>query len=300
MKILVGEDDHVYSRILEKTLTKWGYEVITCCDGREVVEELEKEHAPNLLMIDWMMPVIDGVEICKTIRQAKKEPFIYIILLTSKDRKTDIVEGLAAGADDYVIKPFHIEELQARLRAGRRILELQDRLIASREAIRTMATYDALTGVLNRGAIMEALTKKLSQAVRENSPLAVVMLDIDHFKQVNDKLGHMAGDAVLRETASRLKASLRPYDEIGRYGGEEFLVILPGCDSLDALKQAERLRAFIGEKPMNTSEGMLTVTISLGLTAINESTTETDLLVKIADKALYLAKNNGRNRVEFL
>lgn len=300
MKILIGEDDPVYSRILEKTLAKWGYEVITCCDGSSVLEELEKENAPKLLMLDWMMPVIDGVEVCKTIRQAKKEPFIYIILLTSKDRKADIVEGLAAGADDYVIKPFHIEELQARLRAGRRILELQDRLISSREAMRTRATCDALTGILNRGAIMEVLTKKLSQAVRENSPLAVVMLDIDHFKQVNDKFGHMAGDAVLRETASRLQSSLRPYDEIGRYGGEDFLVILPGCDAMDALKQAERLRAFIGEKAMDTSEGMITVTISLGMTTINESTTETDLLVKIADKALYVAKNNGRNHVEFL
>lgn len=299
MKILIGEDDPVYSKILEKMLIKWGYEIISCSNGKEVLEELEKENAPNLLMIDWMMPVIDGVEVCKTIRQTKKEPFTYIILLTSKDGKTDIVEGLAAGADDYVVKPFHLEELQARLRAGRRILELQDRLVSSREAIRAMAIHDSLTGILNRGAIMEVLTKKVAQAVRENGPLAVVLLDIDHFKQINDRLGHIAGDAVLRETASRLKSSLRIYDDVGRYGGEEFLVILPGCDSADAVKQAERLRACIGEKAMDTSEGMITVTISLGVTTVN-NTAETGPLIKTADKALYLAKNNGRNRVEIM
>jgi diguanylate cyclase (GGDEF)-like protein len=221
---------------------------------------------------------------------------LYIILLTVKGEQQEIIEGLEAGADDYVTKPFDVLELKARLRAGRRILELQEQLIASREQLRFEATHDTQTGLLNHEAILETLRREVLRACREGTSLGVIMVDLDHFKSVNDRYGHMAGDLVLREVSRRLQLSMRPYDSIGRYGGEEFVVVAPGCNLEKARLLAERLRTSIGSEPIQDSVVSISVTASLGVsTALNAK--GADQVLRATDEALYTAKVQGRNRV---
>jgi diguanylate cyclase (GGDEF)-like protein len=299
VKVLIAEDDMVSRRLLEAMLTKWGYEVMVTCDGVEAWEVLQGADAPSLAILDWMMPGMDGVEVCRSVRQRGQEPYIYLLLLTTKGRKENIIEGLDAGADDYLTKPFDPQELQVRLRTGMRIVTLQAEIIEAREALRVQATHDALTGVWNRRAILEMLGTELVRSSRDDLPVAVAMADLDHFKRVNDTYGHIAGDAVLREAVSRMRALLRPYDAMGRYGGEEFLVVLPGCTAQDAFRLAERLRIGISQEPMVIPGGTIEVTGSLGV-ATNDMTAALDAtaLIHVADTALYRAKAGGRNRVE--
>ena len=299
MKILIAEDDPVSRRLLEAKLTKWGYEVVVTRDGNEAWQVLQAGDAPRLAILDWMMPGMDGADLCREIRKELKEPYTYIILLTTLRSEEDIVTGMEAGADDYITKPFHGSELKVRLRAGRRILELEDELISAREALRAKATHDSLTGLWNHEEIMQILVRELERADRENSTLAVIMADLDYFKKINDTYGHLAGDAVLRLTAQRMVALIRPYDALGRYGGEEFLAIIPGYGTKSAASLAERLRECIGDESMDTPDGMIEVTISLGI-AIRDNGKPVDatFLVHAADMALYGAKDKGRNRVE--
>ena len=243
MQILIAEDDVITRRTLEALLVKWGYAVIVVRDGVEAWKILQGDAAPRLVILDWMMPGLDGIQICRQVRQRAAAPYVYILLLTAKGNQEDVINGLEAGADDYLTKPFHALELKARLRSGRRILELQQQLIAAREAFRLQATHDLLTGLWNHGAILDILQRELDRARRESNPLGVVMADLDHFKQVNDTYGHLAGDAVLREVAKRLSASVRPYDSVARYGGEEFLIVAPNCDPGSGLNLAQRLRS---------------------------------------------------------
>ena len=299
MKILIAEDDPVSRRLLQATLVKWSYDVVVAHDGVETWEALQDKDAPKLAILDWMMPGMDGVEICRKIRQRKETPYTYIILLTTKSEKEDIIKGMNAGADDYITKPFVPQELKVRLRAGRRIIELQTALLETQEALRIQATHDSLTGLWNRAMTLNALYRELSRAEREKISVSVIMADIDYFKQINDTYGHMAGDAVLREVAQRIRSSERPYDVVGRYGGEEFLTVLSRCDEQSALKVAERIRRKISEKPIDISEGMIPVTISLGVATRGEGQRiDADTLVQVADDALYRAKENGRNRVK--
>ena len=299
MKILIAEDDAISRRLLETILRKWGYEVVVAHDGSQAWEELQKEDSPRLAILDWMMPGMDGVEVCGKVRDRTGSPYVYILLLSAKSQREDLVRGLESGADDYITKPFDANELKVRLRAGRRILDLQTQLMSAQDAMRDQASRDPLTGILNRNAIFELFRKELSRALRENNEIAIVMVDIDHFKDLNDTHGHMAGDAVLREFTGRIARSLRPYDGVGRYGGEEFLVVLPGCELRAAMKHAERLRALMADVRFDTSEGRHTVTSSLGVasTASSEQK-DMDSLIRAADAALYRAKRNGRNRVE--
>ena len=298
MKILIADDEVVSRRTLQATLARWGYDVVVACDGADAWRKLAEQGAPKLAILDWMMPGRDGVDICREIRKRGEELYTYILLLTSKTGKHDMIDGLDAGADDYVTKPFDPQELKVRLRAGLRILDLQDQLIAARETLREQATHDSLTGLWNHAAILHILDGELARAQRQGSTVGVVMADLDLFKSVNDVHGHLAGDTVLRETALRISASMRPYDEVGRYGGEEFLIVAPGCDVPDAARLAERLRACIAEKPIDTHEGAVHVTMSLGVTASSASN-EGDVvrLIGSADAALYRAKSEGRNRV---
>jgi diguanylate cyclase (GGDEF)-like protein len=201
-----------------------------------------------LAILDWMMPGLDGVEVCRKVRQAGGAPYVYLIMLTGRAERRDVVQGMGAGADDYLSKPFDEQELRVRLRAGRRIVDLQ-------EALRTLATRDALTGTWNRRAILEILRRELARGAREGTPVGVVLADLDHFKRVNDTLGHLTGDAVLSEAARRIGAALRPYDALGRYGGEEFLIVLPGCDPEGASQVAERVRGRVAEAPVTTPAG---------------------------------------------
>jgi diguanylate cyclase (GGDEF)-like protein len=298
MKVLAAEDNPVFQSMLRALLTKWGYDVVAARDGLEAWRILESAGAPRLAILDWMMPGMDGVELCRRVRAAGREPYIYILLLTGRTESEDLVEGMEAGADDYLTKPFNAHELRARLRAGRRILDLQEELMAAREALRDQATHDGLTGLLNRTTILEALRSETGRAARERRPVAVLMVDLDHFKLVNDTHGHLAGDAVLRETARRMKASVRPYDPVGRYGGEEFLIVLPGCDGPTAQAQAERFREAMASEPVHIGGQSIRVTCSIGVSASTGlSASSGDSLVHEADLALYQAKNRGRNQV---
>jgi two-component system cell cycle response regulator len=289
----------VSRRLLEAMLARWGYEVAVTRDGVEAWEGLQGPDAPPMAILDWMMPGMDGVEVCRKVRQRKQEPYIYLLLLTTMGRKEHIIEGLEAGADDYLTKPFDPHELQVRLRTGTRIVTLQAELIEAREALRVQAMHDALTGVWNRRAILEVLAKELARSKREGPPIAVAIADLDHFKRINDTYGHVVGDTVLCETTSRMRALLRPYDAMGRYGGEEFLVVLPGCSSQDALKLAERLRIGVSQEPVKLSEGTIQVTCSLGVAASDTvAVLDAMALIGVADSALYRAKAAGRNRIE--
>ncbi len=299
MRILIAEDDPVSRRLLEVKLVKWGYEVVVTRDGNEAWQAMQAEDAPGLAILDWMMPGMDGIEVCRRIRKEGKDLYTYIILLTALQQDEDLVTGMDAGADDYITKPFKSNELKVRLRAGRRIIDLQNELIAAREALRERATHDPLTGLWNHEEILRILELELNRADREGLSVGVIMADLDHFKQVNDTYGHMTGDAVLRMAAKRMLAAFRNYDAVGRYGGEEFLIVLPGCDNRCATASAERLRLCIGKDAMDTPEGMIPVTISLGIAASSkEKRWDVSSIVQNADAALYRAKEKGRNRFE--
>ena len=299
MKTLIAEDDLVSRRLLEASLSKWGYEVIVAGDGAAAWSILEQDDAPRLALLDWMMPELDGVEICKRVRRREGRPYVYIVLLTAKSEKQDLLKALDAGADEYLTKPFDAEELQARLHGGRRILELQDELIAAREALRYQATHDALTGVYSRGEILNVLRREAERSRRRQLSLGLVLADLDHFKMVNDTYGHLTGDAALRESASRMESAVRAYDVVGRYGGEEFLIVVPASDEAGTLALAERIRQSITNRPIAAPAGEIFVTASLGV-AVSGGTEgiEPEALLHAADIALYRAKQAGRNRSE--
>lgn len=297
MRILIAEDDPVSRRLLEARLVRWGYEVVVTRDGDEAWNYLASDAAPKLAILDWMMPGLDGVELCRRVRSKGREPYTYIILLTALHGEDDLVTGMEAGADDYLTKPFNANELRVRLRAGRRIVEQQEELIAAREALRVKASHDPLTGFWNHEEILLILERELARCSRDGEHVGVVMADLDHFKRVNDLWGHLAGDAVLRGAASRMLAIMRPFDAVGRYGGEEFLFVLPGCCRKEAAAIAERVRAQVGGAPLDTPEGLIAVTISLGVAVGGREHPDANALVKGADQAMYRAKEAGRNRV---
>ena len=298
MRALIAEDDSISRRMLEAFLVKWGYEVMVATEGEQAWDILQGNESPRLAILDWMMPGRDGVDICRSVRQRKGRPYTYIILLTARGRKEDIVAGLEAGADDYVTKPFDPYELRARLRAGRRIVELQEQLLQAREALRDQASRDPMTGLWNHGTILAILRKEVARASRTQGPFAVAMADVDKFKTINDTYGHPAGDAVLREAARRLRNAMRTYDSLGRYGGDEFLAVIPGCDPAGVARFAESFRARIDRKAVETPEGLIPTTLSLGLVALdNIRDIKAETLVRVADAALYRAKIDGRNRV---
>ncbi len=299
MKILIAEDDAVSRRLLEKLLIASGYEVVATVDGPSAWELLQAPDAPRLALLDWMMPGMDGVEVCRQVRKRVGRPYIYILLLTARDAKIDVIEGLESGADDYLTKPYNTLELKARLRVGKRILDLEDDLVAAREVMQFKATHDALTGLWNRAAILDMLQREVPRARRERSSVGILLGDLDHFKSVNDAHGHLAGDEVLRDVARRLSGSVREYDAVGRYGGEEFLVVMPGCDVRTTPERAEHLRAAISNQPVRCTEGVIPVSLSLGAVASSGwGEVDVDTLLRAADAALYRAKEAGRNRVE--
>jgi len=299
MKILIAEDDAVSRRKLTAYLEKWEYDVEAVADGNEAWAALEGDDSPRMAILDWVMPGKDGIEICQELRKEKGVPYVYIIMLTARDQKDDIVRGLDAGADDYVTKPYDPLELRARLRAGRRILALQEALLSARDALRFQVTLDPLTGVWNRAAILATLRRELARAEREKSALAVFMADLDHFRRVNESYGHSVGDSVLRETAQRFRSASRLYDSIARYGGEQFLIVAPGCPPAEAVKQAERLRASIGGKAFDLAEGLIQLTLSVGVaTTSPKEGLDLNAVVYAADAALSRAKVAGRDRLE--
>ena len=300
-RVLAAEDNPVFQSMLRTMLTKWGYQAVIARDGTEAWQVLQSPNSPRLAILDWMMPGMDGVEVCRRVRAAAREPYIYILLLTARTESQDLVEGMDAGADDYLTKPFNAHELRVRLRAGRRILDLQEELLAAREALREQATHDSLTGLLNRASILEAVENELARASRALQPVSLLMVDLDRFKSINDTYGHLAGDAVLREAARCMKSAIRRYDAIGRYGGEEFLILLPGCQGEAARVQAERIREAVAAGPFTSGADRFPVTCSIGASWRERAAApDIDSLVREADLALYRAKDAGRNRVEMI
>jgi two-component system cell cycle response regulator len=304
MRILIADDSIVSRHLLDATLRKWGYEVVIASDGMEAWNALKEKDAPRIAILDWMMPGLTGPEVCKRVRErspGSDGTYTYLLLLSSKSQREDLIEGLESGADDYLTKPFDQHELKVRLRAGTRIIDLQRELLEAREALREQATKDFLTHLWNRSSILDILQKELVRGARENRPVGVVLADLDRFKNVNDTYGHFAGDALLREFSRRMTASMRAYDAIGRYGGEEFLTILPGCDDTLCGNQAERMRLALAGEPMVIGDACLTVTASFGATSWRPGMPAlADNLIRSADNALYMAKNQGRNRVVVL
>jgi two-component system cell cycle response regulator len=293
MRILIADDSNVSRHLLESIVKKWGYQVITTADGNQAWEALQQADAPRMAILDWMMPGLTGPEVCRLVREKGVEPYTYILLLTSRTQKEDVIEGMMAGADDYVVKPFDQQELNVRLRAGRRIIDLQDELLKAQVALRYQATHDALTGITNRGRITEVLAER----AEVKGPLGVIMLDIDKFKTVNDTFGHAAGDAVLVATADRLAGALSEKDVLGRYGGEEFLVISRRTPE-ELPEFAEMLRERIAGTPVEAEGTTFAVTASFGVVSRNSCClTQSNELLKAADDALYRAKKEGRNRV---
>jgi two-component system, cell cycle response regulator len=300
-RVLIAEDDPIFRRILQSWLQKWNYQVTAVENGIDAWSALQEEDSPPMAILDWMMPGLDGIEVCRRIRSRQRGTYKYVLLLSAKESKHDVVTGLEAGADDYLTKPFDVNELRARVRAGKRILELQGELVKAHTELQFEAAHDRMTGLWNRGAIIDLLHRETRRIVRIGEPLGVMMADVDHFKRINDSYGHQIGDAVLREVAHRLLESVRNYDYVGRYGGEEFLIILTACVPADLVATSERMRTYVSEKPVETEAGSIPVTISIGLATQHAAGSEVatgDELVRAADSALYVAKVNGRNRVE--
>jgi two-component system, cell cycle response regulator len=297
MRILIADDDPVSRRILEGTLRRLGHTVEQVADGTAAIARLLAPDGPRMAILDWMMPGTDGLHVCHEVRR-RAEAYVYMILLTARDGPEDRVAALGAEVDDFLTKPLDAVELRARLRSGERVLHLQERLLETQEALRHQATHDYLTGLWNRRMILEEVAAELARANREGRPLAVAIADLDHFKQVNDTHGHATGDVVLKLTASRIRSVLRGYDAVGRMGGEEFLLLLPGCNDQEAVEIAERARAAVAAEPMAGPSGPVPISMSVGVACspLGEPA-EVAPLIEAADAALYRAKANGRNQV---
>ena len=299
MRILIAEDDCVARRVLERALEKRGYEVIVAKDGIQAWDILQSDNAPNLAVLDWMMPGMDGLEVCQKLRAKEHAIHPYVILLTGKDRKKDLIHGFEAGADDYIRKPFDTDELSVRVRAGERIINLQIEGAVALDSLRKQTTRDSLTGVLNRATILNELTREFDRNPRTGKPTAVAMVDLDKFKAINDTYGHPVGDRVLAETAKRMASEVRSYEAVGRYGGEEFLIILSGCDTEGASSMAKRICDSVAAEEFIVPGAKLTVTASFGVACTEQFMEPTEAgLIRAADMALYRAKDNGRNQVQ--
>ena len=298
-KILIAEDDPVSRRLLEVFLSRWGYQVVVAASGTEALDILDRTDAPRLAVLDWMMPGLEGVQVCRKIRERIDRPYIYILLLSARTQKEDLLLGLESGADDYLTKPFDAQELRARLHVGQRILQLQDGLMVASAELFFRATHDSLTGIATRDVILDALRRESSRQQRDGGSFGIVLLDVDHFKSVNDTYGHLSGDAVLQEVVRRVSSTVRSYDTVGRYGGEEFLIVAPSSGAEGVLRLSERIRLAVEEKSISTDAGEISVTVSLGLAVSSEtSPLDSKMLLTAADEALYRAKAEGRNRSE--
>lgn len=306
MKIVIAQEEGVVRGMLETTLPKWDHEVLTASDGAHAWQELQKLDGPRLAILDRTLPGMDGLEICREARRHTELPYVYILLMLAKGQEQDMLEGMKAGADDFLMKPLDLNELMIRLRLAKRVLELQEELQSAHAAIGYQTTHDPLTGFANRASILETLLRELARVRREGSHVGLILTEIDNFKNINETYGHLAGDAVLREAARRVRSIVRPYDTVGRYGGEEFLIIVPGCDASNALGQAERVRNAIGGQSMDISEwgkfasaqeGKIQVTLSLGVAAADKLK-EVESFLRAVEAALARAQQAGHNRTE--
>jgi len=300
-KILVVEDDPVSMAILTAFLDKEKYEYAVASNGQEAIDKYSEDFF-SVIITDWMMPEMDGLELCRLLRTMKINRYIYIIMVTSLDTKADLVQGLEAGADEYIIKPVHHAELRVRLKNATRILDLEINLKKSLTEISELSIRDALTGAFNRGYMDHQLVQEVKRAQRYVHPLSILMCDLDHFKLVNDTYGHQAGDEVLKEFVKQINLSIRRgIDWVSRYGGEEFLVVLPETDFKGCAVVAERIRQLIALNPIDAFGCEIDVTASFGAVTIapteSRNIIHMEQFLQLADKCLYQAKESGRNRV---
>jgi two-component system, cell cycle response regulator len=303
-RILVVDDHEDNIEVLRVRLESWGYAIDACYNGADAIAHVEKT-PPDLILLDVMMPEIDGMEVARRIKGNRSLPFIPIIMQTALDSTEDKVQGLESGADDYITKPIDFAELKARLRSMLRIKRLQEaleerekELLEVNERLRHMSQTDALTGLDNRRHLNARLDEMFQHAQRLNEPFSVVMCDLDKFKSVNDTHGHQAGDEVLKQLARILKEEAREIDRVGRYGGEEFMLLLPGTVLDAAVTFAERVRKRIEAHTFTFDGGTLQRAASFGVSGWPHPRIDhADALVRAADDALYVAKETGRNRV---
>ncbi len=285
--VLVAEDNPVIQSVLRTVLTWWGYQVVLAADGMAAWRMLQSDDAPRLAIVDWMMPGMDGPELCRRVRGLDRGKYTYLVMLTSRGDTTDVVEGLDAGADDYLTKPFNSHELRARLRAGGRILQLEEQLLATQEALRAQATRDALTGLLNHGCVLEALDREIAKG----GPVAVALVQPDRLRQINEMFGRPAGDAVLREIARRVRQAAPPGAALGRYGGVQFLMVLPGGDQEEATAQAAWIRLAVSATPFRIGAAAFPLSCRVGTAWGKPVAAE---LLRDADEALAAIKVEPR------
>lgn len=295
--ILVAEDDPVARNLLERRLGEWGYQVYRAENGQQAWDLLRRPEI-RIALLDWMMPDIEGPELCQRLRQSKKQRYTYLILLTARDSSFDIIQGLEAGADDYMTKPINLMELRARLQTARRIINLEDNLIKAKRKLTRLASTDSLTRAWNRRTIFGFLAEELNRFRREGRPFGVLMIDIDHFKEINDRYGHPAGDAVLKQLVTLVRNNLRNYDRVARYGGDELMLLLPGSKAKATEVIASRVLERVRQHRFNIGPRIsIPVTISVGGATVTSSQDKAEIIIRAADRALYLAKKQGRDRV---
>ncbi|MBN2447326.1 MAG: diguanylate cyclase [Phycisphaerae bacterium] len=311
--IIIADDDDSTRKLLQRQLERAGYTVTPCADGRAAFDAI-REQGEGIVVADWGMPEMDGPSLCRALREMQAMHAlrsVHVILLTARTDQEHVVEGLESGADDYLTKPYHHRELLARIRSGQRTLVLQQELYAQRLEVQKanaalqvlnarlekLANTDTLTGLFNRRVLFERLNEAWAYAQRIATPLSAIMLDIDHFKKVNDTHGHHAGDVVLSTVAALLRKAVRPYDTCARFGGEEFVVICPDADGNAANDVAERLRRAIERAQITVDGNTLSVTVSVGAAVQRERHSEAEALISEADAMLYEAKGHGRNQV---
>lgn len=298
MKILLADDEPIARTLLGHWLGGWGYTITAVKDGEEALNALRADPEIRMAIIDWVMPKLDGLSVCRQVRAGPSDPYIYLVLLTARDNKADIVEGLDAGADDYMVKPCSPVELKVRLRAGRRVVELQEQLVKARESLSFEAMHDALTGTLNRRAILEQLERELLRAERNEAPVALLVANLDALKTVNSDFGHAAGDAVIREAARRIRASVRAYDSVGRVCGTEILCVLPECPADVALGIGARLGGELSHVPVETSAGTIPISASIAIASTDQGQgISSEQLLQAVDLALNRGKARGRGQI---
>jgi two-component system, cell cycle response regulator len=299
LTVLVADDSAVYRKLVEHALSAEQYQIVFAKNGREALDLFAK-HRPSLVITDWTMPDISGVELLGHIRRDFPESYTYVILLTGMTDTVKVVSGLASGADDYLTKPFHAEELVARLGVGRRMVDLHRQLEVKNRLLEELALTDPLTGLPNRRAVEAWALRQLAGAARHGYPFWVAMIDLDRFKNINDSYGHDAGDVVLKKFAEILKTSTRSSEICARMGGEEFLLVLTHAEKPNIEIAIGRIRKQFETHRFKFGEASLGVTASFGISGFQGGKApDFNVLVNQADSALYSAKNNGRNRIEF-
>src|SRR5215471_7540674 len=303
MRTLVADDDLITATLLSTTLARSGMDVTVAHDGDVAWQQLNSVQPPALAILDWMMPTLDGVELCRRIRSTQRLAGMYVILVTGRDSRDDLVAGLQAGADDYMAKPIDVAELKARLGVGIRVANLQqsltrnvDELKATRDRLARLASTDALTGVYSRRWWFDLAEKEFSRSRRYDRVFSLLMADLDWFKQINDTYGHEAGDRVLNQFGTMLRRTCRDSDVIGRLGGEEFALLLPETRSGAAQHLASRITEGCRSLVLDASAEEVSCSCSVGVTEVRPHDERLDNVLTRADQALYAAKRAGRNR----